>query len=104
MTLTVKPGAEWSAVRDRAMWVQRLGPAPMDEHAGQAWVEAVATVAAYRDMYGVAGPAPFGADANSHRQHRDGDAAQAAISRTAFVQAGSDMGDALDGGTQEVLL
>ncbi|GAB4086346.1 hypothetical protein GCM10028784_29760 [Myceligenerans cantabricum] len=92
------------AIRDHADWIGRLGPQPADPTAGEAWAGAVATVAAYRDAYGVTGAEPLGTTPNQSRQRRDHHVAQAAVSRAAFARAADDVGDELDSGVQEMLL
>lgn len=70
-----------SAVRTRAAWVQRIAVEPIYGPGRGAWAEAVATVAAYRDRYGLTGPAPLGPPSSDPRQARDRAAAQAVMQR-----------------------
>ncbi len=49
------------ALSDREPWVQALGPAPAARIRREAWTRAVATAAAYRERWGIAGdPRPLG--------------------------------------------
>lgn len=51
------------AIEHDHVWVRRLGPQPHDPAAREAWLEAVSTVAAYRDRWGIgADPRPLGPD------------------------------------------
>lgn len=75
------------AVDTRATWTRRLGDPPQDRRAHQSWLSQVATVAAYRDRYGIASDLPLGASAISDAQRADADLARAAQRRAAAISA-----------------
>lgn len=74
------------AVVSGAAWVRRLGPAPQDDKERQHWLEAVATVAAYRDRYDINSNLPAGGGAASDAQRADRQRALRAV-RLASVAA-----------------
>jgi len=59
------------AVACGAPWTGRLGRMPEQQVERQRWLEAVSTVAAYRDRYGVASGLPVGGGATSDAQQAD---------------------------------
>jgi conjugative relaxase-like TrwC/TraI family protein len=59
------------ALNDGESWTTALGTPPKDERAAATWRRHARTVAAYRDRYGLTGPAPLGAPAESTAQKID---------------------------------
>ena len=59
------------AVAMAASWTRRLGPMPKNSVERDLWLEAVGTVAAYRDRYGVTSELPAGGGARSDAQKAD---------------------------------
>ncbi|MGH9076471.1 MAG: hypothetical protein ACRDY0_03305 [Acidimicrobiales bacterium] len=80
------------AVERRQVWVRRLGSQPADHAAREAWMQAVVTVAAYRDRWGIGNDhRPLGPEsaartieALGHRRR-----AQAAVERALQVARGA---------------
>ena len=60
-----------SAVDTDARWLKRLGPAPDAEAERQRWMREVATVAAYRDRYGISARTVLGEEPATEAQRRD---------------------------------
>lgn len=56
------------ALADRAPWTRRLGTPPTGATERMWWLQAVTTIAAYRDRYQVTGISPAGAGAAGHLQ------------------------------------
>ncbi|WP_244928499.1 MobF family relaxase [Nocardioides sp. W7] len=59
------------AVADGAPWTRRLGTPPPDPAHRARWVDAVRTVAAYRDRYGIASDLPVGGGVAHDAQRAD---------------------------------
>lgn len=88
------------AVRTRAPWVRRIGDAPTGAAERERWMRRIATVAAYRDRYGITGRNPLGAEGFDLAQRRDADLARAALSEARMLSASvtlSSMGAASTG-------
>jgi len=62
-------------------WAAGLGAAPRDPRQAAAWRRQARTVAAYRDRYGITGPASLGAPAESAAQKVDAARAKIALNR-----------------------
>jgi len=71
---------------DKRSWVAGLGAHPKDSRAVVAWRRHLLTIAAYRDRYGITGPAPLGAPAESDAQKIDAARAQVALDRVRSLQ------------------
>lgn len=67
------------AIHQDQPWVRRLGPSPSDPARHAAWERQVATVAAYRDRYGITGSDPLGPVPNGQGQRLDHQRAEAAV-------------------------
>ena len=78
-----------AATQRRDPWTKRFGDPPTTDRAR--WVGAVATVAAYRDRYGITGSMPLGGDPATDAQRLDRARAEAALRRAtdASVTSGS---------------
>jgi conjugative relaxase-like TrwC/TraI family protein len=74
-----------SAVDIDERWLKRLGPAPDDDAEWQRWLRAVATVAAYRDRYGISARAALGEDPATEAQRRDAARAEQAVRRARVI-------------------
>lgn len=88
------------AVRTRAAWVRRIGDAPTGAAERERWIRRIATVAAYRDRYGITSRNPLGAEGVDLAQRRDADLARAALSEARMLSASetpSSMGAASTG-------
>ena len=70
-----------SAVETDAGWLKRLGPAPDDDAERRRWMREVATVAAYRDRYGISARSALGEEPATVAQRRDAGRAEQAIRR-----------------------
>ncbi len=70
------------ALNNRESWAAALVAPPKDEWAAATWRRFARTVAAYRDRYGITGPAPLGAPAENEAQRID-----AARARRSLTQA-----------------
>ncbi|MGR6612324.1 MobF family relaxase [Kocuria rhizophila] len=70
-----------TALTEKHEWITKLGPPPKQARAAQAWRYTARTVAAYRDRYGITGPAPLGAPAETEAQKLDAARARAALDR-----------------------
>ena len=77
-----------SAVDTDARWLKRLGPAPDDEAERQRWLREVATVAAYRDRYGISARSALGEEPATEAQRRDAGRAEQAIRRARVHREG----------------
>ncbi|WP_447925495.1 MobF family relaxase [Georgenia muralis] len=76
-----------AAVRGRAPWVGRIGERPNGSRDCGRWLAELAVVAAYRDRYAIAGPAPLGSSPQTLAQERDRRRAAEALRRAqAIVQ------------------
>ena len=75
-----------SALTDAEPWTADLGKAPRGEKPKAAWWRPARTVAAYRDRYGITGPAPLGAPAEAETQKIDVARARAALDRTRSLE------------------
>ena len=69
------------AIEAGAAWTRGLGDVPSDPVERDRWMAEVATVAAYRDRYGVAGRSPLGTPPRSDAQRTDAYVARAALRR-----------------------
>ena len=69
------------AIRIKAPWVRSLGEAPSDRHERTRWEQAVVTIAAYRDRYGITSPKPVGGEVSSDIQRLDRARAEVALRR-----------------------
>ncbi|QIK77345.1 relaxase domain-containing protein [Nocardioides piscis] len=70
-----------SAVETDAGWLKRLGAAPEDDAERRRWMREVATVAAYRDRYGISARRALGEEPATMAQRRDAGRAEQAIRR-----------------------
>ncbi|WHE37666.1 MobF family relaxase [Microbacterium sp. BDGP8] len=70
-----------TALTEKQEWLAKLGVQPKQARAAHAWRNAARTIAAYRDRYGIAGPAPLGAPAEADTQKLDAARARAALDR-----------------------
>ncbi|WP_067246022.1 MobF family relaxase [Microbacterium resistens] len=70
-----------TALTEKHEWIAKLGVQPKQARAAQAWRYAARTIAAYRDRYGITGPAPLGAPAEAESQKLDAARARAALDR-----------------------
>ncbi|MFT0847224.1 MobF family relaxase [Actinomycetaceae bacterium L2_0104] len=70
-----------TALTEKHEWITKLGLQPKQARAAHAWRNAARTLAAYRDRYGVTGPAPLGAPAEAETQKIDAARARAALDR-----------------------
>lgn len=75
-----------TALTEKHKWITKLGVQPKQARAAQAWRNAVRTIAAYRDRYGITGPAPLGAPAETETQRLDAARARAALDRTRSLE------------------
>ena len=66
-------------------WLKRLGPAPEDDAERQRWMREVATVAAYRDRYGISARSALGEEPATVAQRRDAGRAEQAIRRARAI-------------------
>ncbi|MGH3498829.1 MAG: MobF family relaxase [Nocardioidaceae bacterium] len=69
------------AIRGKAPWTRALGPRPVDRASRACWDQAVITLAAYRDRYGIEGRTLLGAKAATDSQCLDRARALAALRR-----------------------
>jgi len=70
-----------AAVAEHLAWAGHLGAPPTRETARARWWQAAATIAAYRDRYGIAADTPLGAAPDSTAQRLDAARARAALER-----------------------
>ena len=70
------------AVASRQAWIRRLEPRHGDARVGEAWLDAAATVAAYRDRYEITSDLPVGGEARNEAQRTDRHRALAVIRAT----------------------
>jgi hypothetical protein len=70
-----------AAVAEHLAWAGHLGAPPTREAARARWWQAAATIAAYRDRYGIAADIPLGAAPDSTAQRLDAARARAALDR-----------------------
>lgn len=70
-----------SAVETDAAWLKRLGAAPENDAERRRWMRDVATVAAYRDRYGITARSELGEEPATLAQRRDAGRAEQAIRR-----------------------
>ncbi|AYF99621.1 conjugal transfer protein [Protaetiibacter intestinalis] len=70
-----------TALNEKHEWTTNLGFQPKQARAAHAWRNAARTIAAYRDRYGVTGPAPLGTPAEADTQKLDAARARAALDR-----------------------
>jgi conjugative relaxase-like TrwC/TraI family protein len=70
-----------SAVETDAGWLKGLGAAPEDDAERRRWMREVATVAAYRDRYGISARRALGEEPATMAQRRDAGRAEQAIRR-----------------------
>lgn len=70
-----------TALTEKHEWITRLGSPPKQARAARAWRYDARTVAAYRDRYGITGPAPLGAPAETEAQKIDAARARGALVR-----------------------
>ena len=69
-------------------WLKRLGEEPADDVARQSWVREVATVAAYRDRYGINTRSLLGDEPTNDAQRRDAGRAEQAVRRARAIASG----------------
>lgn len=74
-----------TAVDTNARWLKRLGPAPDADAGRQGWTREVATVAAYRDRYGISARSALGDEPETVAQRRDAGRAEQAIRRARAI-------------------
>lgn len=70
-----------AALSEKHEWITKLGFPPKQARAARAWRYDARTVAAYRDRYGITGPAPLGAPAETEAQKIDAARARGALVR-----------------------
>ena len=70
-----------TALNEKHEWTTNLGVQPKQARAAHAWRSAARTIAAYRDRYGVTGPAPLVAPVEADTQKLDAARARAALDR-----------------------
>lgn len=70
-----------TALAEKHEWIAKLGVQPKQARAAQAWRNTARTIAAYRDRYGITGPAPLGAPVEAEAQKIDAARARAALDR-----------------------
>ncbi|MGA5355871.1 MobF family relaxase [Streptomyces thermodiastaticus] len=93
-----------TALTEKHEWITKLGTPPKVARAAQAWRHAARTIAAYRDRYGITGPAPLGAPAEAETQMIDAARARAALGRARSLSQAEqpDQGPSRRTGTQRV--
>jgi conjugative relaxase-like TrwC/TraI family protein len=69
------------AVTERAQWLRKLGQSPADTRERRRWLQHVATVAAYRDRYGITADSMLGPQPQNETQRNDANRARAAAER-----------------------
>jgi conjugative relaxase-like TrwC/TraI family protein len=74
-----------SAVDTDARWLKRVGPAPESDGDRQRWMREVASVAAYRDRYGITARTALGKEPTTVAQRRDAGRAEQAIRRARAI-------------------
>nr|WP_267896790.1 AAA family ATPase [Desertihabitans brevis] len=74
-----------AAISEHHGWAAALGVAPKHEREAAAWRRAARIVAAYRDRYGITGPAPLGLPPEGDAQKVDAARATAALARARAV-------------------
>ncbi|HEY3529648.1 MAG TPA: MobF family relaxase [Nocardioides sp.] len=82
-----------AAHRNREPWTKALGPRPSDPALRSQWDNAAATVAAYRDRYGIQDRRPLGQGPSTDGQRLDYARALAAVRRTEQGSPGSRAAD-----------
>ncbi|WOF24755.1 MobF family relaxase [Microbacterium betulae] len=70
-----------NALTEKHEWITKLGVQPKQARAAHEWRNAARTIAVYRDRYGVTGPPPLGAPAETETQKLDAARARAALDR-----------------------
>lgn len=70
-----------AALTEQQGWTKALGTPPKDAKTAATWRRLARTVAAYRDRYGIADPAPLGAPAENDAQKIEAARARAALDR-----------------------
>lgn len=60
-----------AAIDAKSPWVRRLGNPPIDRRDRERWDQAITTVAAYRDRYGIESASPFGGEPDTDAQRVD---------------------------------
>ncbi|MEE1622440.1 MobF family relaxase [Zafaria sp. J156] len=70
-----------AALTEQQGWTKALGIPPKDAKTAATWRRLARTVAAYRDRYGIADPAPLGAPAENDAQKIEAARARAALDR-----------------------
>ncbi len=70
-----------AALTDHEGWAKALGAPPKQPRTAAAWRQAVRTVTAYRDRYGITDTSPLGAPAENDAQKIDAARARAALDR-----------------------
>jgi conjugative relaxase-like TrwC/TraI family protein len=70
-----------------APWARRLGTPPTHRRARQIWMDAVAAVAAYRDLYKVESDLPTGGESSSDAQRADRQRARSAARKAVRLAA-----------------
>ncbi|MFT4011715.1 MAG: TrwC relaxase, partial [Nocardioidaceae bacterium] len=78
------------AVADRAPWLVKVGQPPTDTRERRRWLQQVATIAAYRDRYGITAGSMFGPRAENEAQRNDANRARSAAARAADLGRRSD--------------
>jgi conjugative relaxase-like TrwC/TraI family protein len=87
--------AEQAAAND-AVWTRLLGPPPAEPTRHAAWMREIATIAAYRERWGVTGRDPINADRASIEKAGHESRAEAAAGRAARLADTSSRADALN--------
>lgn len=95
MVAALRERAELIEMRAQAMaqahidasspWLKRLGDEPAGDLARQSWVREVATVAAYRDRYGINTRSLLGDEPTTDAQRRDAGRAEQAVRRARAI-------------------
>jgi hypothetical protein len=78
-----------TALTESQGWTKALGAPPKDAKTAATWQRLARTVVAYRDRYGVTGPAPLGSPAEDDSQKIDAARAGAALERVQGLARGS---------------
>ncbi|NEE03842.1 MobF family relaxase [Phytoactinopolyspora halotolerans] len=68
-----------NAIRRREPWTRHLGPPPLGGQQRNAWLDAVTTIAAYRDRHAITEPLPLGPTGTDDHRHIDTAYARAAL-------------------------
>jgi len=70
-----------TAIAERAPWLKKVGKPPTGARERQRWLQQIATIAAYRDRYGITSTSMLGAQPENEAQRSDATRARAAAER-----------------------